>query len=112
MALEMDNWKLYILIRSDISPEQQAVQAGHAVAMFCQQYPGIAWRNGKLIYLAVRDHDSIEFWQRVMIAMRTTENLMGVWRDPDYYGTQEVALFVYGPDAETILRDLPLMRFK
>ena len=110
--LEMDNWKLYILIRSDISPEQQAVQAGHAVAMFCQQYPGIAWRNGKLVYLSVRDHDSIEFWQRVMITMNTTENLMGVWRDPDYYGTQEVALFVYGPDAETILRDLPLMRFK
>lgn len=108
----MDNWKLYILMRSDISPEQQAVQAGHVVAMFCQSWPHIAWRNGKLIYLQVRDHNSIEFWQRLIVKMQTSDNMMGVWRDPDYYGTQEVAMFVYGPEAEYLLRDLPLMRFK
>jgi len=110
--LEMDNWKLYILIRSDISPEQQAVQAGHAVAKFCAEYPHTPWKNGKLIYLAVRDHDSIEMWQRIIVKMTQDKPLMGVWRDPDYYGSQEVAMFVYGGEAEQILRDLPLMRFK
>jgi hypothetical protein len=104
--------KLYILIRSDISPEQQAVQAGHAVAMFCRLYPKADWKNGKLIYLQVRDHDSIEFWQRVITKFSEVRPLMGVWRDPDYYNEQEVAMFVYGEEAEQILRDLPLMRFK
>lgn len=110
--MRIEDWKLYVLIRSDISPEQQAVQGGHAVAMFCQQYPYIAWRNGKLIYLSVRDHDSIEMWQRIIVKMTQDTPLMGVWRDPDYYGTQEVAMYVYGGEAEQILRDLPLMRFK
>ena len=110
--MNIDDWKLYILIRSDISPEQQAVQAGHAVAKFCQDHPGIAWRNGKLIYLSVKDHDSIEMWQRIIVKMTQDTPLMGVWRDPDYYGTQEVAMYVYGGEAEEILRDLPLMRFR
>lgn len=108
----MDGWKLYILIRSDISPEQQAVQAGHAVAEFCRLYPHTPWKNGKLIYLSVRDHDSIEMWQRIILHMTKDTPLMGVWRDSDYYGNQEVAMFVYGGDSEFILRDLPLMRFK
>ncbi len=108
----MDNWKLYILMRGDISPEQQAVQAGHVVAMFCQKYPHIAWRNGKLIYLQLRDHKSIWLWQNILSKLNQTENMFEVWQDPDYYGNEDVGMFVYGPEAEYLLRDLPLMRFK
>lgn len=108
----LESQKLYILIRSDISPEQQAVQAGHAVAKFCLEHPKKGWKNGRLIYLSVRDHHSIEMWQRIIANMTDDTPLMGVWRDPDYYGAQEVAMYVYGGEAEEILRDLPLMRFK
>lgn len=31
--------KLYVLIRSDLSHEQQAVQAGHAVAEWLLKFP-------------------------------------------------------------------------
>lgn len=108
----MDNLKLYILVRGDISPEQQAVQAGHAVAQFCMEHPKAGWKNGTLVYLRLKDHDSIPFWQHVLVQLSDVKPRMGVWRDPDLYGTQEVALYVYGEDVERILRDLPLMRFK
>lgn len=104
--------KLYILIRSDISPEQQAVQAGHAVATFALQYPRSDWKNNKLIYLQVRDHESIPFWMSTILQNSEKKPFMGVWRDPDFYDNQEVALFAYGEDVERVVRDLPLMRFK
>lgn len=43
--------KLYVLIRSDLSKSQQAVQGGHAVAEFLLSYPNTEWENGILVYL-------------------------------------------------------------
>jgi len=31
--------KLYVIVRKDLSPQQQAVQAGHSVAEFLLKYP-------------------------------------------------------------------------
>lgn len=45
--------KLYVLIRSDLSKSQQAVQGGHAVAEFmrCSYMEDNDWDNGTLVYL-------------------------------------------------------------
>lgn len=43
--------KLYVLVRSDLSKSQQAVQAGHAVAEFLLHYKDTEWNNGTLVYL-------------------------------------------------------------
>jgi hypothetical protein len=54
--------KLYVLIREDLSTQQQAVQAGHAVAEYLLRGPEHSWSNGTLVYLGVRDREIMERW--------------------------------------------------
>lgn len=59
--------KLYVLVRKDLSPSQQAVQCGHAVAEFCRRFPQIAldeWAYGTLVYLGVEDLIDLLVWRR------------------------------------------------
>lgn len=59
--------KLYVLIRSDLTEAQQAVQAGHALAQFGLEHPKEFkhWQedNNILIYLSVND---IHHWETVL----------------------------------------------
>lgn len=52
--------KLYVLIRSDLSRSQQAVQGGHAVAAFAKANPD--WDHHTLVYLRVRGLDELLDW--------------------------------------------------
>lgn len=60
--------KLYVLIRDDLSPAQQAIQAGHAVAQFGYDHPKEfrLWQedNNTLIYLSVKD---VYSWEQILI---------------------------------------------
>src|ERR1700677_4755040 len=43
--------KLYVIVSDKLSPSQQAVQGGHALAEFLSKHPNTQWSNGYLIYL-------------------------------------------------------------
>jgi hypothetical protein len=45
--------KSYVLVRRDLSKQQQAVQAGHGLAQFLIEHGAKGWVNGTLIYLKV-----------------------------------------------------------
>ena len=54
--------KLYCLVRKDLKPKYQAVQAGHAVAELILRGDTDGWDNGYLIYLGVENELSLKKW--------------------------------------------------
>lgn len=59
--------KMYVLIKEDMTPAQQAVQAGHALSQFGAEHPRafLDWQQDSniLIYLSV---ESIAWWKQVL----------------------------------------------
>lgn len=53
--------KMYVLVRSDLTNIQQAVQAGHAIAEYLLAYK-TSWDNGTLIYLQVGNETALRRW--------------------------------------------------
>jgi len=49
-------------VRRDLSQEQQAVQAGHAVAEYLICHKNIEWNNGILVYLGVKNEIDLQKW--------------------------------------------------
>lgn len=56
------NSRLYVLVRTDLSPSYSAVQAGHAVAKHCITFPE-KWKNGTLIYLRIPTKKEFVKWK-------------------------------------------------
>ena len=79
--------KMYVLVRSDLSVSQQAVQAGHAVAELILHGLQKNW-NKTLIYLRVKDEDELIRWKE-KIEFRNKE--YAEFREPDI-GNQLTAI--------------------
>lgn len=62
------NLKMYVLARRDLTPSQQAVQAGHALAQYLIDFSANVgmheggWLNGTLIYLGVENEKELKDW--------------------------------------------------
>jgi hypothetical protein len=53
--------KLYVIVRKDLTPSQQAVQAGHALAEYLLRGPwNSKWDNETLVYLGVENKFELE----------------------------------------------------
>jgi peptidyl-tRNA hydrolase len=94
--------KLYIVVRSDMSKAQQAVQAGHAVAEILIR-KRISWKNGTLIYLS----QSSEKKLRKLFEKVPTKNKIA-FHEP-FWDNSMTAFAAYGREVSEFLRKLPLL---
>lgn len=104
--------KLYIVVRADLSKSQQAVQAGHALAemLLWQAANKIHrhWGNGTLVYLKVRDLQSLE---QLKASLDNYQQYPVSFYEPDI-SNEMTAFAVYESDhvgAMSTLSDLPLV---
>lgn len=112
--------RLYVLTRSDLSPSQQAVQAGHAVASWCYRvlcqkdsYLNDEWDNGTLVYLSVPNEEALkEFMGNPLF--RTYGNYITPelveWREPDLGNSITSIAFCLDDKQKKIVAHLPLMK--
>jgi peptidyl-tRNA hydrolase len=99
--------KLYLIIRRDLSPAQQAVQAAHAMRAFQHEYPLIEqhWfeTSNTLAFLEVEDEAALETllerarWKNVAVAG---------FREPDR--DNELTALAIGPDGKNLCQKLQL----
>ena len=100
--------KLYVVVRSDLSPGQQAIQAGHALAEFLFIYPDLAknWhdRSNYLAYLAVPDEAALS----TLLAQASFFQFRSVaFFEPDLGGS--MTALAIEPAGWAIVRRLPLI---
>lgn len=115
--------RLYVLVRGDLSPSQQAVQAGHAIAGWCSnescrldwdgreiETKPWRWRNHVLVYLEVKNERELLAWHEKLKGetniFKITEGSV-LWREPDW-DDQATALAVVGEREQ--FEGLPLLR--
>lgn len=96
--------KLFIVVRSDLSPGLQAAQACHAVQAMNDQHPEVTrtW-EGNIVLLAVRSAQELSELQCRLLRSRTP---LAVFCEPDV-GGEPTAMAVHG-SAWRALSSLPL----
>jgi hypothetical protein len=101
-----DKYKLYVVVSDKLSPAQQAVQGGHALAEFLKKNPNTQWSNGHLIYLKESPvHDGN---MRAYYSLRCGMSEYAEFVEPDV-GNKVTAYAVFGPDAEVHLKNHKLV---
>lgn len=99
--------KLYLVVRADLPPGQQAVQACHAMRGFAFEHEGVerAWfeASNHLALLAAPDE-----WALLRLAREAAHKGLRVssFREPDR--DNEVTAIALEPRAKRLLRGLPL----
>jgi hypothetical protein len=81
--LNNDREKLYTLTRTDISIEQQAIQANHSAAQYTIEHNPHKtgdWNNGSIINLALGSEKSLRKWIRKLIKL---DIKFSIFREPD-----------------------------
>lgn len=97
--------KLYVLVRTNMPKNYQAVQAGHAVAEFTLQYPEL-WQNQTLIYLRVKDENELQDW-----ADRLHEDyiIRTPFYEPDLNDEITALAVLSSPKVDDLLKDMKLV---
>lgn len=105
----MKPWKLHLVVRSDLPPGSQAVQALHAMTEFMVSHPETAkaWHrdSNTIAFLEVQDEESL-----VRLAARATRLAAPVspFREPDLGGSLTALAVGPGPAGRKACSGLPL----
>lgn len=94
--------KLYVVVRSDMSKSQQAVQGGHALAELLLKKK-VGWTNGTLIYLGVKNEKELRKLFKKVPARNKKAFLEPFWDN------SMTAFAAYGRDVSLFLANLPLL---
>lgn len=71
--------KLFVVVRKDLTPSQQAVQSGHAIAQYFVD-GGKKWTNETLVILGVKDLTHLES----LMSELSNQNInFSYFREPD-----------------------------
>lgn len=94
--------KMYVVVRSDMSKAQQAVQGGHALAELLLK-KRVSWKNGTLIYLSVSNEKKL----RKLMKKVPTKNKIA-FHEP-FWDDSMTAFACFGRDVSKFLKKLPLL---
>ena len=99
--------KLYLVVRSDLPPGQQAVQPAHALREFMEQYPDIdrEWyrTSNYLILKAVEDEITL---RKLAEKAKSRGIRISAFHEPDR-GNEMTALAIE-PNGKSLVQKLPL----
>jgi len=96
--------KLYVIVNSELTISQQAVQSAHAVAEFLKKHPHTMWSNGHLILLKEKPAYSgsmsrYGFGHSCEVAE---------FKEPDL-DNKVTAVAIFGPNVEKLMKNKPLL---
>lgn len=114
--------KLYVLVRSDLSKSQQAVQACHAVAQILgdglwdvdrcgeeiwpREIEGWSTNEGHLVILKTKDEEMLKLWEQEIPGSYTTS----IFYEPDLNDeATAIAVIDYNGELEDLFGKLPLL---
>ena len=98
--------RLYVLVRKDLPPAQQAVQACHAVAEYLLSSPDPAWKNQNLVLLHVPDEAALwALWKRACEYYTGGEYFL----EPDLNDQLTAVCIVENKHTKAFTRGLPLL---
>ena len=100
--------RTYVLVRQDLSPSQQAVQACHACLEFGKHFP---WQGDHphLVYLGVPDEDSLKRW---LETTREHSNRVAEFREPDLDHSLTAFAAGFQGRAQKMFASLSLVKFE
>lgn len=103
--------KLYVLVRTDLTKSQQAVQACHAVADFMiyrdEDGCGRHWDNGTIVLLGVPNEEELVGWMKTIREGRFPTGDM--FYEPDLPGYTSLAAYDTDGSLKQALKKLSLL---
>lgn len=100
--------KLFLVVRGDLSPGQQAVQAVHAMVAFASKWPNIAkhWEttSNHLVLLSVSKKEHLQ----ELLKKAETKGLHTVSFEDDVGEVVEMTAIALEPKAKRLCQNLPL----
>ena len=100
---------MYVVVRKDLQPSYQAVQAAHAGIQFQHEHPFIAheWheKSKYLVHLSARDTNHLE----TLIQKAQLKNInVSIFREPDIDNEITAVAFEPSDASKKLLSNLPL----